>query len=143
MWAWIVLGSLLGTVVVFLLISALKDKRKNYVVKKETEKHEALKEHARQLVGIWVEIVDWHNQKLLDQFVPSIGKIRMSEIRHRARTALELLTEKQEFQIMSESEANQDMVQAFEKLRRSNSNNWTKNNRDELKLFPLGCWARN
>ncbi len=123
---WIVIGSLIGVVAIFLIVMSIRDKRKVKIVKKENEELELSRIQSKDNVIIFLnEIID-NNNVLLKNFVPSVGKYKMGDIRLGAKTTMEKFRRTKEFQLASTTEKNEKLVETFEKFYNINSNIWNK-----------------
>ena len=133
---WIILGGLIGVVVIFLLVTTTLDRKKKKRVK--IEKAELAKgvESSGTNISKKVTRLVAKNKKLLDNFVPSIGKFKMSDINKKAKDELKVIKESEDFKLIKHME--KEYVK-FEKhtnnLIENKSNNWDKNNKDDISFF--------
>lgn len=122
---WIVLGSLVGVVAIFLVVASVLDRKKMKKFKAEKAVLTKNQQAARANVAIWVNIVAKENQAMLDKFVPSVGSVKMSEIRTKAKKSLELLEKRKEFKLAAEPKENKELIEKFKELKETNSNIWS------------------
>lgn len=133
---WIVLGSLIGVVVIFLVVTSTLDRKK----KKKTglAKAELLKEasSAGKNISDKVNNVIKENEKTLKNFVPSVGDIKMSDINNKAKNSLKEIKSSRDFKLLTHDEF---VAAKFELnikvLIKEKSNNWAKRNKAEIKFF--------
>lgn len=132
---WIILGALVGIVAIFLIVASIKDRKKVKHVK-ELEKQALLAAKASVgSVAIYINLVAQANRKLLKHFVPSVGKLKMSDIKAKAKEALKELEKSDAYTLALKSESKDKIKKGFEELKHSNSNTWDKNASQTLKYF--------
>lgn len=132
---WIILGSLVGVVAIFLVVASILDRKKVKKVRAEKAEVTKLQQSARTNVAIWVNLVAKANSNLMKDFVPSVGSVKMSDIREKARKSLELLERKKEFKLASEAKENADLMKHYQELKDTNSNIWDTKLEATLKFF--------
>ena len=132
---WIILGVLVGVVAIFLVVAAIKDRKKVKHIKKL--KAEAGKKAAESKgeIAIYINLVSEANEKLLKNFVPSVGKLKMKDIKDKAKNALNKLKHTDEYRYAIESDQKDDIQKHFEELVHTNSNTWSKNCVEALTFF--------
>ena len=130
---YIILGILVGAIIIFLFVSSLLDRKKRKklyqkeLVKKNDEKA------ANMRVAIILKFIIDQNEALLKKFVPSVGKIKMSDIRIKARNSLQILEHSEPYSHLKVSES--IIVEIFEKLKTHNANIWNKKLDHETKII--------
>jgi len=132
---WIVLGSLVGVVIIFLIVTTILERKKNKKVKVEGEKLLIQKRESSWKIAEKVNIVAARNKKLLDEFVPSIGKYKMSEVKDMARKDLQDFMQTKEYKVAKSLDENEEMIEKYEFLLRTPSTQWEQKYTDILKKF--------
>ena len=98
---WIILGVLVGAVIIFLVVASILDRRKQKKLQAELEVHNEAVQKSSGEVAIFINELVERNNKLLEEFVPSVGELKMSDIRSKAREALKDLKHSEEFSLIS------------------------------------------
>ena len=132
---WVILGSLIFIIFIFMIVMGVIDKKKQKKFKKEQEVLEALKLKSPEYISTWVNEVIENNRKLLKEFVPSIGKLKMGDIKIRAHKSLVILKKKKEFIIGKEVKKSKKAYESFDQLLNCTSNTWEKKCKDALEYF--------
>lgn len=137
MWMWIILGSLIGVVAIFLIFTGLMDRKRTKRLKIKNRQLAELRKDATSLIAIWVSIVIEHNSDALSRFIPSIGHFKMKDIRESAKKSLNLLINKTPYQLIKDSDDLQEkeVKQKLHELLHSSSNNWMKNHLKTIDFF--------
>ena len=132
---WIVLGSLIGVVIIFLIVTTIFDRKKNKKVKIEADILLMEKRDASWKIAEKVNVVAAKNRKLLKEFVPSIGQYKMSEVKDIARKSLQDFLHTKDFKISKTLEENEEMIEKYKFLLKTPSTQWDKKHSDILKQF--------
>ncbi len=134
---WIILGSLIAVVAIFLIFTGLMDRKKTKKIRAKNRELELLRQDAGDLIAIWVNIVIESNNQLLKQFVPSVGHFKMKHLCASAKKSLILLTKQQPYELIKDSkgEKERNICQKFDELLNDNSNNWSKNHAQTVEFF--------
>lgn len=132
---WIILGSLVGVVAIFLVVASILDRKKAKKAKAARAELKKATDGARGNVAASVNKVIDENSKLLKDFVPSVGKVKMSEIRDKARKALDEIEKSKEFKLAKDSDENKDLITNFGKLKEANSNTWETKSKKVIEFF--------
>lgn len=135
MMMWIILGSLIGIVIIFLVVASMLDRKKAKRVKLEKAKLAKEIADAGGNIAIWVNITNDQNAKLLREFVPSIGELKMSDIRDRAKTSMDAIAHRKEFKLAQQAPENEKVMFHFKELREQNSNTWETKGKESLEFF--------
>lgn len=134
---WIVIGSLVGLIAVFLIVFSIKDRKKAKLIKEQKEEIEQKKNESSKNIVVFINELIKRNDKMLKNFVPSIGKVKMNDIRTSARKAISIFKEKQEYKMARESETEEsiEILEILNKFNEENSNIWDKKLEAEIKLL--------
>ena len=129
---WIIIGSLVGLVAIFLVVMSIKDRKKAKKEQIEVKELEKQKEESRENVLIYLNEVILDNEKLLKSFIPSVGKIKMGDIKTKARKQLSFYKKENAYKLAMESEKNLKIIEVFESFIKENSNIWSKKFKKEI-----------
>ncbi|WKX02793.1 MHJ_0274 family protein [Candidatus Mycoplasma mahonii] len=133
---WIVLGGLIGVVVIFLVVTTTLDRKKNRKLKVEKTKLDSeVKESGTKIAQEITKIVD-NNNIMLKNFVPSIGKLKMSDINSIAKKELQDIQKSRTFKLIQHNKEEYDKFKKnLDTLIKNKSNNWLKNNEQGISFF--------
>lgn len=123
---WIVLGVLIGLVVLFLVVTSVLDRKKTKKINAAKAILKAEADSAEGKILIFANKIFEKNQKLLDEFIPSIGKIKMIDVRNKAKDALKILKSSKNFKILIQNEGDEKTINAINSLNGKNANTWAK-----------------
>ncbi len=129
---WIVLGALILIVVGFLVFTSIVERRKNKKLKAEKAKIDKIKESAIEHVSILINLIADFNSKKLKTFIPSVGKLKMSDINNLAKKELTNIENSDDIKYMKEHDI---FLKHFYNLLKEKSNNWNKKQAESLKYF--------
>ncbi|QJR44090.1 MHJ_0274 family protein [Mycoplasma miroungirhinis] len=132
---YLILGLILALIVSYILYKIIKQmvtKRKE--IKKLKAKSSVNKEIYREYVISITEIIKYTNEQVKN-FVPSIGKYKMQEIKDGAKNLLNILYNREDFQDFRESEKYQDFVKNIKILIDTNASTWSKTCKNEIEYF--------
>lgn len=132
---WIILGALVGVVAIFLVVASIKDRKKVKKVRALEKQADLAAKASVGSVAIYINIVAEQNRKLLKNFVPSVGKVKMSDIKDKAKIALKELEKSDAYTLALKSESKDEIKKGFEELKQLNSNTWDKNATKTLQYF--------
>lgn len=123
---WIVLGSLIGLVALFVVVTTILDRKKRKKIKAQETLNLAEIEEAKLEILYYVEQIVLSNEKLLKNFVPSVGKIKMSDIRNKAKEAIKKMVDSKEYKLIEYEEESKELLKVISALKSANSNTWSK-----------------
>lgn len=123
---WIVLGSLIGLVALFVVVTTILDRKKRKKIKAQETLNLAEIEEAKLEILYYVEQIVLSNEKLLKNFVPSVGKIKMSDIRSKAKEAIKKMMDSREYKLIEYEEESKELLKVISALKSANSNTWSK-----------------
>lgn len=123
---WIVLGSLIGLVALFVVVTTILDRKKRKKIKAQETLNLAEIEEAKLEILYYIEQIVLSNEKLLKNFVPSVGKIKMSDIRNKAKEAIKKMTDSKEYKLIEYEEESKELLKVISALKSANSNTWSK-----------------
>ena len=133
---WIILGGLIAVVVVFLLITTTLDRKKKKKISIEKKKLDDGVAASGKNISSEVKRVVKRNEKLLKDFVPSIGKLKMSDINKKSKDALVKVKKSEDFKLLKHIEKEyKSFTEHLDNLIENKSNNWTKANGKDIKFF--------
>ncbi|MCU4117157.1 hypothetical protein N8G13_01635 [Mycoplasma zalophi] len=132
---YLILALILALIVSYILYKIIKQivtKRKE--IKKLKEKSTINKEIYREYVISITEIIKYTNDQVKN-FVPSIGKYKMQEIKDGAKNLLSTLYNREDFNDFKESEKYQDFIKNIKTLIDTNASTWYKSCVKEIEYF--------
>lgn len=132
---WIIIGTLVGAVAIFLIVMSIKDRKKAKKLKaEEAEIKKKSEEGGIHTILLLLEVNN-QNNKLLAKFVPSVGKIKMGDIRAKAKKVLLDFKSTETYKLANDLEENEKIMKIFNKFEKENSNSWTKKLASEIKFL--------
>lgn len=132
---WIILGALVGVVAIFLVVASILDKKKQKKRKEEIKIMEKAKEEAAERTMVFLMLAMEKNREALENFVPSVGKVKMGEIRKQSKDALAKFMKTNTYTFLKSAEANTKTFEIFKKFNTTNSNIWETKLADEIKVL--------
>ena len=132
MYLWIIIGILVGVVTLFLIVMSIKDRKKEKLRKIELIELEKKQKQARGNVIVFLDELIIQNNKMLDNFQPSIGKIKMKNIKNISRTNLLKYKKTEEYKLASAIKTNEKIIKYFKLFLDEYSNNWNKKLKKEI-----------
>ena len=133
---WIVLGSLIGVVVIFLVVTSVLDRKKNKKIKIEKESLKKEVASSGKSVSEEVKKVVKENEETLKSFIPSVGEIKMSDINRKAKENLKTIKNSRNFKLLShDSTISEDFDKHLKNMIKEKSNNWSKRNKEDINFF--------
>ncbi|NQZ28957.1 MAG: hypothetical protein HRT98_01080 [Mycoplasmatales bacterium] len=129
---WGILGGLIAIVIGFLIISALLDRKKRKKAKIEKNEIDKLKNAAVGNMAILINLVVEKNKKILKEFIPSVGKWKMSDINNMAKDEMKRIEKADWFPYLKEEDI---LMENYLIISKEKSNNWEKKNQDQIKYF--------
>lgn len=130
---WIIIGALVAVVALFLIVMSIKDRKKAKIVQIEKKEQDTAREGARKNVILFLNLLMDQNDKLLKDFVPSVGKLKMGDIRSKAKKAIVAFKKTREYKFAEESETNGELIKLVGDLEHTNSNTWNTKFKAEIK----------
>ena len=131
---WIIMGVLVAVIVTFMVFMAIKDKLKIKKQKEEEKKLKVKQKSSIKNVLVYIEEIFLHNDKLLRDFEPSIGKLKMSDIKNQMKKILTKFNSSNIFLLAKELKENQKIIDVFEKMKAASSTTWNRKLKDEILL---------
>ena len=131
----IILGVLIFIVLVFLVFTSVKDRRKMKVEKAREEKIKEDSIASRIVVASYVDAIIEANEKLNKNFVPSIGEYKMGDIKNSAKVTLKGLKETKAYRLAETNEDNKDIITVINNLYKSSASTWEKNNQKDIQFI--------
>lgn len=116
------MGSLIGLVALFVVVTTILDRKKRKKIKAQETLNLAEIEEAKLEILYYVEQIVLSNEKLLKNFVPSVGKIKMSDIRNKAKEAIKKMTDSKEYKLIEYEEESKELLKVISALKSANSN---------------------
>ncbi|MCR8613267.1 MAG: hypothetical protein NC236_02180 [Mycoplasma sp.] len=130
---WIILGALVGIVIIFIIVTSVMDKKKKKKQIEQLKKQKIASNDAIVQTLIVINLLIEYNDKKLNTFVPSIGKLKMGDIVSLAKSEISNLSNHPFFRKLDKEEENvKAMFEILEKLRKTKSNMWQKNCQKEI-----------
>ena len=131
---YIILGILIAAVITFLIVTSIFDRKKRKKLKIEKDIEDKEKSNAKkEFVAILIFILK-KNQELLNDFQPSIGKLKMSDIKNKARDTITILERSKIYNFVKMLE-DKEIIDIFVKLKTNNSNIWKKKLTNEIEIL--------
>ncbi|CAM9104347.1 MHJ_0274 family protein [Mycoplasma marinum] len=134
-WMWVVLGVLIAIVIGFLLMSAILDRKKHKKLKIENDRFKKIANEARGQVAILVNVLISKNEIKLKEFVPSVGKLKMSDINNLARDEFSKLEMTEGYKTIKNDETAKEFLEHYTSISKEKSNNWAKKNKADIEYF--------
>ncbi len=133
---WIILGSLIGVVVIFLLVTTTLDRKKKKKIMVEKKEIALEVKDSGSNVSKEIKKIITKNTKDLKEFVPSIGKLKMSDINNNASKELKKIQQTKDFKLIKHNEEEYVLFSKHIKsLIATKSNNWDKLCSKDLEFF--------
>ncbi|MCK5867281.1 MAG: hypothetical protein KAG14_02695 [Mycoplasmataceae bacterium] len=129
---WIIIGSLIGIVGIFLITMTIMDKKKAKKHKIKIKELEIKKQESKDDVILFLVAVIEKNGKLLKNFKPSIGEYKMGDIRGAAHKSLKIFKQTSSYKLAKDGENNKDLMQTYDNFFSENSNLWFKKFEKEI-----------
>lgn len=123
---WIIMGSLVGVVAIFLVVMSIKDKKKNKLEKLKKEELKVKISDSKKNVIIFLNQIIIKNDLMMKNFIPSVGKYKMSEIKSGANKSFIEFKKTNEFKLAKEGKENIKLINIFNDFNSINSNIWEK-----------------
>lgn len=130
---WIIIGSLVGVVAIFLVVMSIKDRKKTKLREAELKEVNQKKSVANAQTIVFLNELINKNEKILKDFVPSVGKYKMGDIREKAKKALNDFQKGTIYKFASDLEDNKKTMEIFDQFKTTNSNTWSKKLANEIK----------
>lgn len=130
---WIIIGALVALVAIFLIVMSIKDRKKAKIVQAEKSEQDHIRGESRKNVIYFINLLIERNQKLLKDFVPSVGKLKMGDIRTKAKKSIQEFKKTREYKFAAESDSNKELIELIEKFEHTNSNTWDNKFKVEIK----------
>ena len=132
---WIIMGVLVSLIAIFLIVMAIKDKMQLKKQKEETKKLEAKQKESIKNVLVFLEEIYLYNEQLLKDFQPSIGKIKMGDIKIKIKIILTKFSVSNIFTHAKKLEENAKIVAILEKMKKQTPTTWNKKLQNEMLLI--------
>lgn len=132
---WIILGSLIGIVIIFIVVTSMLDhkKRKKNKIKIELANKESMESIKK--VAILITVILELNDKRLKQFVPSTGNLKMSDINNIAKKQINDLENSKLYKMILKDDSMfvqiQNLITLFKKTK---SNMWRKKINQDISI---------
>lgn len=125
MWTWILFGIIVAALVIYFIYSFIKDKiAKKRRKLKQIELINKTEQYKKHIV-LRLHFLIKHNQKLIDEFVPSIGEYKMNYIVDTARKYLIEKQKESDFkELIIDNIDAKDIFTNYTYLRDVRSTNW-------------------
>ena len=133
---WIILGGLIGLVVIFLIVTSVLDKKKTKKIQIEKkELNEKISVSGEKISKEIMKVVR-ANERSLANFVPSVGKKKMSDINNEAKNKLIEIRNSRDFRLVKHNEKEENLFKTnIDALIKEKSNNWNKRNQPNIDFF--------
>lgn len=113
---------MIGLVALFVVVTTILDRKKRKKIKAQETLNLAEIEEAKLEILYYVEQIVLSNEKLLKNFVPSVGKIKMSDIRNKAKEAIKKMVDSKEYKLIEYEEESKELLKVISALKSANSN---------------------
>ncbi|MGL4343337.1 MAG: MHJ_0274 family protein [Metamycoplasmataceae bacterium] len=133
---WVIFGILIVGLIVFMLFSFIKDKKKNKeIFRKKIELKKATEKTSKEL-AVKIKIIIEKNNQEVQNFIPSIGNIKMKDINFLTRKMLKEIKESKMFKLIYlKEQSNKVFVDSLDVLIETKSNLWEKKCQNEINYF--------
>lgn len=132
---WIVLGALVTVVIIFLIVASVLDRKKAKKIKAEKARIEKAAESSVAKVAIWINLTIEKNRSAIKNFVPSVGKIKMKDIKEKAIKSLKLLVKSEEYNLACHSQEEPKVAEMTNALLKTNSTVWETTAKESVEFF--------
>lgn len=132
---WIILGALVGVVAIFLVVASVLDKKKQKKRKAELKIMEKAKEEAAERTMVFLMLAIEKNKEALKSFVPSVGKVKMGDIRKQSKAALSKFMKTNTYTFIKTGDTNKKIFDIFKLFNTTNSNIWESKLDKEIKYM--------
>lgn len=133
---YIILGVIAGVIVIFIVGISVVEKKKNRKLKIAQDKLEKEIKISGQSVANKIMAIVKTNEENLKNFVPSVGKLKMSDINNEAKKQLLIIKNSKNYRLIQEN--NEEWInfkKHLEALLGEKSNNWQKRNKTNIDFF--------
>lgn len=134
----VIAGILLTLIIAVIIFQVIAEKKKRNKIKKEKEKLVQLERELLITIVYKMNAIIEINQKNLDSFIVSIGKIKMKDLKNFAHNQLELIIREDSYKkvfIDNPFDKNESVHFNINKLLEAPSNLWNKRNIEQLEYF--------
>lgn len=132
---WIIIAILVFLIVIFLIVMAIKDKMQAKKQKEEAKKLEEKQKESIKNVLVFIEEIYLYNKQLLKDFEPSIGKIKMSDIKNKMKKILSKFSDSKIFSLAKKLKENKKIINIFEKMKKETPTTWNRKLSSEMLLI--------
>lgn len=133
---WIILGSLIGLVIIFLVVTSIFDRKKRTKALAEQKEIDFKVDNSGTNVSKAAVKAINTNEKELKNFVPAVGKKKMSDINSKAKMALQKIKDTEDFKFLKHNEVEfKEFSANIDALIQEKSNNWSKRNAKNIEFF--------
>ena len=130
---WSILGSLIGVVIIFIVVTSILDhkKRKKNKIKIEAENKKS--REAIKKISISISIILKLNDTRLKKFVPSTGDLKMSDINNIAKKQISDLENSKLYKTILKDDSSYEIIKKLiHHLKKIKSNMWRKKISNEI-----------
>ncbi|WP_406616066.1 MHJ_0274 family protein [Mycoplasmopsis hyopharyngis] len=134
---WVILGVVIAGLIAVFIFASIKDAVNRKKLKRiRKENAEKMQRFTKYLIIYMNELLQI-NQKYLDEFEPSIGKLKMNQIINGAKQSLNELMNNEEFKnLIKNGEAEYaQIINKISLLNGNRSNNWSKKCAEIIEFF--------
>lgn len=134
---WVILGVVIAGLIAVFIFASIKDAVNRKKLKRiRKENAEKMQRFTKYLIIYMNELLQI-NQKYLDEFEPSIGKLKMNQIINGAKQSLNELMNNEEFKnLIKNGEAEHaQIINKISLLNGNRSNNWSKKCAEIIEFF--------
>ena len=112
----------MALVAAFLIIMSIRDRKKMKKEKIISDEIEKIRSVSRENVIVYLKFVFEENEKMLNNFIPSVGKLKMGDIRNMAKLSLKNFKKTDEYKYAKDSDKNTELISIFNAFLNKNSN---------------------
>ncbi|AAT27844.1 MHJ_0274 family protein [[Mycoplasma] mobile] len=133
---WVIFGLIVALAAGFFLFTFLRDKRKKRIIREDKIRKLIKSEIIQQEIILEINNLITLNKQALDEFIPSIGKLKMSEINDISKNKLKELTESEKyFKYIKSQDEFKDFQNHLQNLSQNKANVWEKICSESLDFF--------
>lgn len=133
---WVIFGVIVALAAGFFLFTFIRDRKKKKQIREEKIRMKILSENAQLEIVLEINNLIEYSNKMLEEFVPSIGKLKMSMINEIPKDFLKKLIESKKY--IKYVKTQEDFIEFknnTESLFKNKANTWAKVCEKELEFF--------
>ncbi len=131
---WIIMGVLVFLIMTFLVVMAIKDKINAKKKKIEFENFKFKQKESIKNVLIFIEEIYLYNENLLKNFKPSIGKMKMGDIKNQIKNIINNYQETKDYVLAEKRKENNKIINIIKNMKKESATTWKKKFVDDINI---------